>query len=180
MIANKTYNNAVNTLKNIGASHLNITTTTTGDIYQIDLAKNTLFPLMHINPVDVTTGLSQLNYSFQIFIMDLVSKKEDWTEENIQSAADLDNEQEVLSSTLQTAVDIISIFRQSVMQSEIGVDNINYPTYFTEGDFTLTPFTERFDNLLTGWVFTLELQVENDFQTCNIPVKPIPQTGQGE
>ena len=65
MIANKTYNNVINTLKNIGDMHGQITTTTTGDIYDIDLEKNTLFPLMHINPVNVTTGESQLNFSFQ-------------------------------------------------------------------------------------------------------------------
>ena len=67
MIANKTYNNVINTLKNIGDMHGQITTTTTGDIYDIDLEKNTLFPLMHINPVSVGTGESQLNYIFQIF-----------------------------------------------------------------------------------------------------------------
>lgn len=181
MIANKTYNNVINTLKNMGEAHNNITTTTTGDIYQIDLAKNTLFPLMHINPVNVSTGQAQLNYTFQIFIMDLVSKKEDWTEENIQSAADLDNEQEVLSATLQTAVDIISIFRHSIMQAELGGDSIGQAVYYDEGEHTITPFTERFDNLLTGWVFELEVQVVNDFQTCDIPVHPLnPQVGQGE
>tara|TARA_R100001443_G_scaffold114110_1_gene129619 strand:+ start:529 stop:1068 length:540 start_codon:yes stop_codon:yes gene_type:complete len=177
MIINKTYNNAINTLKNIGKNHANITTTTTGDVFDIDLSKNTLFPLMHINPVNVSAGLSQLNYTFQIFVMDLVSQKEDWTEENIQSAAFLNNEQEVLSGTLQTCVDIIGQFRHSVAQSEQGVDDINYPTYFTDGgDFVITPFTERFDNLLTGWVFNLEIQVINDFQTCNIPI----YTDQGE
>jgi len=178
MIANKTYNNVINTLKNIGDTHLNITTTTTGDVFDIDLAKNTLFPLMHINPVNVTTGRVGLNYSFQIFVMDLVSQKKDWTEEEIQSAAWLNNEQEVLSSTLQTCVDIISIFRNSAYQSEQGIDDINYPTYFTDGDFTITPFTERFDNLLTGWVFNIEVEVENDFQTCNIPMSN--DLGQGE
>ena len=181
MIANKTYNNVINTLKNIGDMHGQITTTTTGDIYDIDLEKNTLFPLMHINPVNVTTGESQLNFSFQIFIMDLVSQDANWTETQIQSAAFLNNEQEVLSSTLQTSVDLISIFRNSIEQSLQGVDDINQPTYFTDGEFTIEPFTERFDNQLTGWVFTLEVQVHNDFQSCIIPMDmPLTPKGQGE
>tara|TARA_R110000824_G_scaffold107747_4_gene254280 strand:+ start:3768 stop:4313 length:546 start_codon:yes stop_codon:yes gene_type:complete len=178
MIGNKTYNNVINTLKNIGSYHYNITTTTTGDIHDIDLEKNTLFPLMHINPINVTTGRTQLNYSFQIFIMDLVSQRADWTPDQIQSAAFLNNEQEVLSGTLQTSIDIISIFRNSVEQSTFNINDINDPVYFAEQEFTIEPFTERFDNLLTGWVFTLEVQVYNDFQTCEIPV-PKTEGGNG-
>ena len=36
---------------------------------------------MHINPTSVTTGVSQLNYNFQIFVCDLVSEKKDWDSE---------------------------------------------------------------------------------------------------
>jgi hypothetical protein len=177
MINNKSYNNVINTLKNIGDNHSQIATVTTGDIFDIDLAKNTKFALMHVNPVTVTTGDSQLNYNFQIFVMDIVSEKENWTEANIQSANNLSNEQEVLSETLQISIDIISMLRHSVQQSAQGVNDINEPLYFTEGQFTLEPFTERFDNLLTGWVFSIGVMVQNDFQTCTIPMQ---ERGQGE
>ena len=56
MIANKTYNNVINTLKNIGDQHDQIATVTTGDIFDINLEKMEKFALMHINPVNVTTG----------------------------------------------------------------------------------------------------------------------------
>ena len=130
-----------------------------------------------INPVNVATGYSQLNYTFQIFVMDLVSQDENWTQSNFQSAAFLNNEQEVLSATLQMSVDIVSVFRNSIQQSTFNVDDINKPVYFTEGDVTFDPFTERFDNLLTGWVFNIQVQVENTFQTCDFPMD---QEGQGE
>jgi hypothetical protein len=177
MITNKTYNNVVNTLKNIGINHKQIETVTTGDIFDINLEKMEKFALMHINPVNVTTGDFGLTYNFQIFIADLVSEKADWTNANIQSANNLSNEQEVLSECLQIAVDIISMLRHSTMQSEQGVDDINAPVYFAEGQQTLEPFTERFDNLLTGWVFSLDVLVANDFQSCNIPAKNL---GYGE
>ena len=177
MIKNKTYNNVINTLKNIGDNHHQIATVTTGDIFDIDLAKNTKFALMHINPVSVATGDSQLTYNFQIFVMDLVSEKEDWTEANIQSANNLSNEQEVLSETLQISIDIISMLRHSVQQTELGTTDINYPLYFTEGQFTLEPFTERFDNLLTGWVFSIGVIAPNNFDACTLPMQ---KRGQGE
>ena len=175
MIANKTYNNAIDTLKSLGEQHEQINTTTTGDIWRIDM-NNTLFPLFHINPVNVETGLSSLTYNFQLFVMDAVTEKENWTEANFQSADNLSNEQEVASSCLQVCVDIIGMFRHSKWQSAETLNplDIDAPVYFTEGEYTLEPFQERFDNLLTGWVFSIGIVVENDFQTCTIPVENNP------
>ena len=173
MIANKTYNNAIDTLKSLGEQHEQIATTTTGDIWKIDLAKNTLFPLFHINPVNVETGQSSLTYNFQLFVMDSVTEKENWTEANIQSANYLSNEQEVTSSCLQICVDIISMMRHSKWQGAGELD-IDDPVYFTEGEYTLEPFQERFDSLLTGFVFSIGIVVQNDFQACTIPVAENP------
>tara|TARA_R100001244_G_scaffold92141_1_gene69640 strand:- start:49 stop:585 length:537 start_codon:yes stop_codon:yes gene_type:complete len=175
MIANKTYNNAIDTLKQLGTEHKQIATTTTGDIWKIDM-NETLFPLFHINPVNVTTGQSELTYNFQLFVMDAVTEKEDWTQDNFQSADYLSNEQEVMSSCLQICVDIIGMFRHSKWQSAHyqGTLDIDAPVYFTDGEYTLEPFQERFDDLLTGWVFSIGIVVENDFQTCIIPVANNP------
>ena len=181
-VYNKTYFNLINTIRNIGKQHQFIHTTTVGDIYDIDLSKETLFPLMHINPVNVATGYATLTYSFQIFVCDLVSEKEDWKEEgsignpiafNNNPFKDLTNEIDVFNDTLQTCVDIVSIFRNSKWQS-VGSLDINNQDYVTEGEYTFEPFTERFDNLLTGWVFTLNVTVHNEFQTCHIPMADLP------
>ena len=51
-----------------------------------------------------------------------------------------------------------------------GVNDINAPIYFTQDQFTIEPFQERFDNLCCGWVFQIGVKVMNDFDTCNIPV----------
>jgi len=155
-IPNKTYNNLIDTLKELGEQHQQISTTTTGDIYDIDLEKNTKYPLMHINPINVTTASFGLTYNFQIFVMDLVEP-------------DNANEQDVYNDVLQTCIDIISIFRNSKWQSQLTLD-IDAPVYFTEGDYTLEPFTERFDQSVTGWVFQIGIVVANDFQSCTIPM----------
>ena len=155
-IPNKTYNNLIDTLKELGEKHQQISTTTTGDIFDIDLEKNTKYPLMHINPINVTTASFGLTYNFQIFIMDLVEP-------------DDANEQDVYNDVLQTCIDIISIFRNSKWQAQLSLD-IDAPVYFTEGDYTLEPFTERFDQSVTGWVFQIGIVVANDFQSCVIPM----------
>jgi hypothetical protein len=174
MVSNKTYNNVVNTLVRLAQYHGQISTVSVGDIYDIDLEKETKFPLLHINPTSVTTGDSQLNYNFQIFVMDMVSEKEDWQTEQQELLTKLvntkNNEQEVFNQTLAICTDFIGMLRHSEQQSLDGTDDINSPLYFTEGQFTIEPFTERFDNLCCGWVFQIGVVVQNDFQTCTIPV----------
>tara|TARA_R110000824_G_scaffold135938_1_gene299416 strand:- start:114 stop:662 length:549 start_codon:yes stop_codon:yes gene_type:complete len=173
-VSNKTYNNVINTLLRLGEYHEQISTTSVGDIFDINLEKMELFPLMHVNPVSVTTGDAELIYNFQIFICDLVSEKSEWqTEQHSELTKLVDtktNEQEVFNQTLEIATDFIGMLRHSSRQSLAGVNNINEPLYFTEGQFTLEPFQERFDNLLCGYVFQIGIKVMNDFDTCIIPV----------
>ncbi len=175
MVKNKTYNNVVNTLLRLGEYHEQISTTSVGDIFSLNLEKMQKFPLLHLNPTSVTTGDSQLVYSFQIFIMDMVSEKENWTLNNASANfpklyKTLSNEQDVLNETLQIATDFIGMLRHSEQQSLAGTNDINAPIYFTQDQFTIEPFSERFDNLCCGWTFTIGVLVQNDFQTCTIPV----------
>lgn len=177
-IPNKSYNNVINTLARLGEYHNQISSVSIGDIYDIDLSKETLFPLMHINPIGVTTGESELVYSFQIFLCDLVSEKDNW--QNYQALqltklVDLkNNEQEVYNQQLAIAVDIISMLRHSRQQSLAGVDDINFPLYFTQDQFNIEPFSERFDNMLCGYVFEIGIKVMNDFDACAVPVPGQP------
>ena len=141
MVNNKTYNNVINTLLRVGEYHDQIFTTSVGDIWQIDMEKNTKFPLLHITPTNFPKLVKQLS-----------------------------NEQDVYNECLQICTDIIGILRHSERQSLAGVNDINSPLYFTDGQFSIEPFQERFDNLCAGWVFTINVLVQNDFQTCIIPV----------
>jgi hypothetical protein len=174
MVNNKTYNNVVNTLLRLGEYHEQISTTSVGDIYDINLEKMEKFPLMHVNPTSVATGDSQLTYNFQIFVMDMVSEKSDWQTKQHELLTKLvdreNNEQEVFNQTLEICTDIIGMLRHSSRQSINGVNDINEPIYFTQDQFTIEPFQERFDNLCCGYVFNIGVLVQNDFQTCNIPV----------
>jgi len=139
MVNNKTYNNVVNTLLRLGEYHYQISTTSVGDIYDINLEKMEKFPLMHINPTSVETGDSQLTYNFQIFIMDMVSEKSDWQTEEHRLLTKLvdreNNEQEVFNQTLAICTDIIGMLRHSSRQSLNGVNDINEPIYFTQDQF---------------------------------------------
>ena len=173
MVNNKSYNNVVNTLLRLGEWHEQISTISVGDIYDLNLEKMEKFPLMHINPTSVETGDSQLTYNFQVFIMDMVGEKSDWQTKQHSELTKLvnteNNEQEVFNQTLAICTDLIGMLRHSSRQSLNGVNDINEPIYFTQDQFTIEPFQERFDNLCCGYVFNIGVLVQNDFQTCNIP-----------
>lgn len=173
-VSNKTYNNVIDTLCRLGEYHEQISTVSVGDIYDIDLEKQTKFPLLHLNPTSVTTGDSELVYNFQIFICDLVSEKDNWKTFQAKQLTKLldpkNNEQQVWNQTLEICTDFIGMLRHSSRQSQAGVNDINDPLYFTQDQFTIEPFQERFDNLLCGWTFTIGVRVMNDFDTCEIPV----------
>ena len=121
MVNNKSYNNVVNTLLRIGEYHEQISTTSVGDIYDLNLEKMEKFPIMHVNPTSVTTGDSQLTYNFQIFVMDMVSEKSDWQTKQHELLTKLvntkNNEQEVFNQTLEICTDIIGMLRHSSRQS---------------------------------------------------------------
>jgi len=176
-VNNKTYNNVVDTLCRLGEYHEQISTVSVGDIFDINLEKMEKMPLLHINPTSVQTGESELIYNFQLFICDLVSEKDNWqTFQAAQLTKLLDpknNEQQVWNQTLEICTDFIGMLRHSSRQSLAGVDDINFPIYFTQDQFTIEPFQERFDNLLCGWTFTMGIKVMNDFDTCSIPVRDL-------
>ena len=153
----KTYNNVIDTIKCVGEGHLQIQAVTTGDIWDIDLNKNTLFPLLHINTINVNASKGQLQHNFQLVVADIVEPNES------------ENEQEVLSDTLSIMTDIISIFRNGETLYFYNAEAGEEARYWTADDFTLEPFTERFDNTLAGWTLNLPIVIEFPYDTCNIP-----------
>ena len=165
MVNNKSYNNVVNTLLRLGEWHEQISTISVGDIYDLNLEKMEKFPLMHINPTSVETGDSQLTYNFQVFIMDMVGEKSDWQTKQHSELTKLvnteNNEQEVFNQTLAICTDLIGMLRHSSRQSLNGVNDINEPIYFTQDQFTIEPFQERFNTLCGGYGFNIGLLVQN-------------------
>ena len=156
MIRYKTYNNVIDTLKQWGTNHYQIQKVSSGDVHEFDLEKNNKYPLMHINFVSVDAEASRMTFNFQVFICDLVNEDES-------------NEQEVLSDTLSICTDLIATFKSGESLYLSSTSHGEEARYFVEEDFFLEPFTERFDNSVSGFVFELPIIIEQPYDTCNIP-----------
>lgn len=148
---NTSYNNIVDTLKCVSLSHGMVNNVSSGDIDTIDTSADAVYPLVHIVPTNVTAGVQQITFNFNVLAMDLVKK-------------DRSNEQQVLSDTLQILVDIIAQYKHGKML------NIQQNTSIygqpDDKEYNLEPFNERFDNLVSGWNLTLNLTVPSTYFAC--------------
>jgi alpha-N-acetylglucosamine transferase len=131
-----------------------VNSVTQGDIFQVDLNKQTIFPLTHIMVNSSTLGDNTMSFNVSILAMDIVdiSKSEvvDVFQEN-------NNELDVLNT--QHAV-----LNRAYQQMLHG--NLWDAKYVIETDPTLEPFTERFENLLAGWTMTFDVVVPNEMTIC--------------
>jgi hypothetical protein len=131
-----------------------VNTVTQGDIYDVDLAKQTIFPLSHIIVNNATFENNQTRFNFSIVAMDIVDiNKEDAPNEYIGN----DNVQDVLNQQLIVCQRVY----ESAKRGDL-FDNL----YQVDGTGTCEPFTERFENFLAGWTMTFDVLVPNEMSIC--------------
>lgn len=131
-----------------------VNTVTQGDIFQVDLNKQTIFPLTHLMVNSSTLSDNTMTFNVSIIAMDIVdiSKTEvtDLFQEN-------NNELDVLNT--QHAV--LNRAYQQMLHGNLWDDK-----YVIENDPLLEPFTERFENYLAGWTMTFDVVVPNEMTIC--------------
>jgi len=76
---------------------VNVNTVTTGDITEIDLSKQTIFPLSHIIVNNVITEEQYLSFNITVMAMDVVDESKEPTEDIFRGN---DNEQDILNTQL--------------------------------------------------------------------------------
>lgn len=145
----------LNTIKTeLEATNL-VNTVTEGDIFSVDLSKQTIFPLAHIMINSASFENNVIRYNVSIIAMDLVDiSKDEVTDIFIGN----DNEQDVLNT-------------QIVMLNRV-YDKLIRGDYFLnagiiDGNPTCEPFIERFENNLAGWTMTFDYLVSNEMTVCN-------------
>jgi hypothetical protein len=66
--------------------------------------------------------------------------------------------------------DIIAIYKHGEILYGYDAAAGEEQRYFIDNDFTIEPFTEKFDNSVSGWVMSFAITVENELNSCNIPI----------
>jgi len=131
-----------------------VNTVTFGDIFQVDLSKQTIFPLAHVNIQSVSFTDYVMEFNLQVICMDLVDEtKEDKLDTASIPYRGLDNKHDVLNTQLT----VINGLQASLRRGELFRDK-----YQIVSDIDASLFEDRFENLLTGWSMNVTLQVAND------------------
>lgn len=148
------YYNLLDRLKTHFDADLIVNTITQGDIFKVDLAKQTIFPLIHIIVNSSTIDEQTITWNVSLIAMDIVDISKSATTDVFLGN---DNEIDVLNTqhaVLNRAYDIMK--RGTLM----------YDLFQVEGTATLEPFTERFENYLAGWTMTLDIVTPNKMTIC--------------
>jgi len=131
-----------------------VNTVTQGDIFKVDLAKQTIFPLLHIMVNNCTLSESTITWNVSLIAMDIVDIPKEITTDVFTGN---DNEIDVLNtqhSVLNRAYEIMKH------------GTLSFDLFMVEGTATLEPFTERFENYMAGWTMTLDIVTPNEMTKC--------------
>jgi len=151
----KGFYNVTKELKTALAAEPFVNTVTFGSLDDVDLNKQTIFPLSHIIVNNTTVGTKTLTFNISILAMDIVDISKEATADIFVGN---DNEQDVLNTQLGLLTRIINILQRGDLYTNL---------YQVQGDVSCEPFVDRFENKLAGWSATFDVVVQNDMTICS-------------
>lgn len=131
-----------------------VNTVTYGDIFEIDLNKQDIFPLSHFIVNSATLNGSVWQFNMSLLCMDIVDEsKADVTDKFLGN----DNEQDVLNTQMAVINRLLELLRRGDLHTEL---------YQLEGSPTIEPFVDRFENKLAGWTLSFDVLIPNGMTIC--------------
>ena len=151
------------------ANRIGINTVTTGDIFEIDLSKMTLFPLAHIVVNNVSILPHHYLFNVSVLFMDIVDiNKDNFSQDNqlfsglkegqLGGASILwgnNNEADILNELMYVG----TYLTESLRRGELSRNQIKLQE---DGQVLCEPFYERSENMLAGWSFTFDIEMRNN------------------
>lgn len=144
--------NITKTIKDTLEAHSQVNVVTFGDIFDVDLNKQSIFPLSHIMVNQATIEGQVVRINLSIMCMDVIDELKENLRDQTEPFYNNNNEQDILNTQLQVINDVVMKLRKGQLYTDL---------YQLEGNPVCTPFTERFENLLTGWTATFDVLLPN-------------------
>jgi len=142
------------TIKNQLLDDININTVTTGDITNINLRKQDIFPLGHIIINSVTIEEQVLRFNITILTMDIVNMQK---QETVDIFKGNTNEQNILNTQLGVMNKVVQVLKRGTLHEN---------QYQLDGNPVCEPFYDRFENELAGWSANMDIIIHNDITIC--------------
>ena len=132
-----------------------VNTVSSGDIFEIDLNKQTIFPLSHIIVNNAQYNGNTWIFNISVLCMDIVDFSK--TEQTDQFLTN-DNEQDVLHTQLMVINRLLEVLRRGTLYDDL---------YQLQGTPNCEPFVDRFENRIAGWTVTFDVMVANEMTSCD-------------
>tara|TARA_R110002096_G_scaffold314225_1_gene508429 strand:- start:1529 stop:2002 length:474 start_codon:yes stop_codon:yes gene_type:complete len=131
-----------------------VKTVTFGDISQVDLRKQTIFPLSHIIMNNVVQSGQVMTYNMTVLLMDIIDINKAVVVDQFTGNTD---EMDILNTQLGVGNRLVEQMRSGQLFNDM---------YQVSTDVTFEPFFDRFENELVGWAMNVNITVENDIYIC--------------
>jgi len=133
---------------------VNVNTVTLGDISEVDLSKQTIFPLSHIIVNTATYEGNVWRMNITVMAMDVVDQSKDAATDVFRGN---NNEQDILNTQLAVLNKLLGVISRGTIYSD---------NYQLDGSAVCEPFLDRYENMITGWACTFDVVVKNDIDIC--------------
>jgi len=144
----------LDTIRNILLQDKNVNTVTYGDLSEVDLSKQTMFPLSHIIVNQATNDSQTMSFNVTVLNMDVVDIDKEEAKDIFEKHA---HEHYVLNTQLAVG----NRLYQLLHNGQVRLDG-----YQVDSDANCEPFVDRFSNNLAGWAVTFDVMVKNDLFIC--------------
>lgn len=146
--------NVMNEIKEVLRLEPFVNSVSYGNLDDVDLNKQNIFPLSHIIINNTTIQERTLTFNISVLAMDIVDISNEKTTDIFRGN---DNEQDVLNTQLAVLTRLSSVLKRGDLYVE---------KYQLQGDVSCEPFVDRFENKLAGWTGTFDILVQNDMTVC--------------
>tara|TARA_R110001583_G_scaffold40380_3_gene129081 strand:- start:2205 stop:2699 length:495 start_codon:yes stop_codon:yes gene_type:complete len=148
-----TFYDILDKIKTYLQGNTNVNSVTFGDIFEVDLSKQTIFPLSHIIVNGCTFQDHVVQFNMQIICMDIVNETAEDKKALNNYFHDINNKQDVLNTQFAVVNGLQSALRRGELFSDL---------YQIDSDYTANMFEDRFENLLAGWSLDITITVANN------------------
>ena len=155
-------NRLIRSLKSIAEKHRQINSFGIGSLYDVTFRKllyggmpdkstttsQPTYPLMWFNVIDSSIQGRASYISFQVILADLVTDGDK-------------NDFEIYSDLQLVAQDVVALLYK---------DTVKYKEFSLDESVTMTPFADRFEDSLNGWVLNMRIKIAYGYENCSVPV----------
>ena len=130
-----------------------VNTVTFGNILDVDMNKQTIFPLSHLTVRNVVFSDHTMSFTINVLCVDIIEDTKQNNKEQVEPFFGHDNKQDVLNTQLMVLNGLQSSLRRGgLFQKDFVLDdNINAELV-----------EESFENTLSGWAMDISIEVPND------------------